>query len=120
MLALGLVKRVLVLCPSLTIEKGLTEKFKLLASDTDLRNAIPKNAVISNPSIIDANRTISEGDICVENIHAVYSGTGSSIDDSFRLGGEDTLVLNDESHHIYNELQGISLRSTEGQNGKNF
>ncbi|HPX84501.1 MAG TPA: DEAD/DEAH box helicase family protein [Bacilli bacterium] len=120
MLALGLVKRVLVLCPSLTIEKGLTEKFKLLASDTDLRNAIPKNAVISNPSIIDANRTISEGDICVENIHAVYSGTGSSIDDSFRLGGEDTLVLNDESHHIYNELQGISLRSTEGQNIKKW
>lgn len=120
MLALGLVKRVLVLCPSLTIEKGLTDKFKSLASNSDLRSAIPKSAVISNPSIIDANRTIGEGDICIENIHAIYSRTGSSIEDSFRFGGEDTLILNDESHHIYNELQGISARSEEGQNIKKW
>lgn len=43
------------------------------------------------------------GDLCIENIHAVYEATGSSIQDSFRLGGEDTLVLNDESHHIYKQ-----------------
>ncbi len=115
MLGLGLVRRVLVLCPSLTIEKGLTEKFLHLASDAELRSAVPDTAAIRNPSVIDANRTIREGDICVENIHAVYETTGSSIQDSFRRGGEDTLVLNDESHHIFNTLQGISSRSVEGR-----
>ncbi len=116
MLGLGLVRRVLVLCPSLTIEKGLTEKFLQLASDPKLRSAVPDGAEIRNPSITDANQTIREGDICVENIHAVYETTGSSIRDSFRRGGEDTLVLNDESHHIFNALQGISANSAEGRN----
>ena len=120
MLAIGVVKRVLVLCPSLTIEKGLKQKFLALASDSDLKSAIPQSAVIANPSIIDANQTISEGDICVENIHAVYEGTGSSISDSFKYGGGDTIILNDESHHIYNDLQSVNARSTEGQNIKKW
>lgn len=120
MLALGLVDRVLVLCPSLTIEKGLTEKFLKLVSSAELKETVPASAIISNPSIIDANQTISKGDICVENIHAVYASTGSSIKDSFKNGGEDTLILNDESHHIYNDLQGLSLSSTEGRNIKKW
>ena len=120
MLGLGLVQRVLVLCPSLTIEKGLTEKFLSLASDGELRQAIPQSAVIRNPAVIDANQTIKAGDICVENIHAVYETTGSSIHDSFRSGGADTLVLNDEAHHIYNAPQSVSARSTEGRNIKKW
>ncbi len=120
MLGIGLVKRVLVLCPSLTIEKGLTEKFLVLASDAGLRATIPDSAEIKNPRIIDANETIRKGDICVENIHAVYSTTGSSIEDSFKYGGEDTLVLNDEAHHIFNSLQGINASSTEGKNIKKW
>lgn len=120
MLALGIVKRVLVLCPSLTIEKGLMDKFLELASNSDLKAAIPDSAIIANPSIIDANQTITEGDICIENIHAVYEGTGSSITDSFKHGGADTLVLNDESHHIYNDLQSVSGNSTEGKNIKKW
>ncbi|OJF93023.1 DEAD/DEAH box helicase family protein [Alkalibacterium sp. 20] len=120
MLGLGLIKRVLVLCPSLTIEKGLMNKFIDLAIDPELKAAIPENAVISKPSIIDANKTITEGDICVENIHAVYDTTGSSIRDSFKNGGEDTLVLNDESHHIYNELQSINSSTNEGKNIKRW
>ncbi|MFM1602218.1 DEAD/DEAH box helicase family protein [Helcococcus ovis] len=120
MLALGLVERVLVLCPSLTIEKGLTEKFLELASNPDLKSAIPSNSRITNPSIIDANNTIKKGDICIENIHAVYETTGSSIEDSFKFGGEDTLVLNDESHHIYNETLSLSGRSTKGKNIKKW
>lgn len=103
LLAERLVKRVLVLCPSLTIEKGLTEKFVSLVSDPDLRNAIPEEIDIKAPRITSADSTIIEGDICVENIHAVYETTGSSIKDSFKNGGEDTLVLNDESHHIFNK-----------------
>ena len=98
-----IVKRVLVLCPSLTIEKGLTKKFEDLSSNADLRNAMPKEVVGTTPRIISADSTIREGDICVENIHAVYETTGSSIKDSFKNGGEDTLVLNDESHHIFNK-----------------
>lgn len=97
-----IIKRVLVLCPSLTIEKGLTKKFEELSSDTNLRNTIPVELVGSSPRIISADSTIREGDICVENIHAVYETTGSSIKDSFKNGGDDTLVLNDEAHHIFN------------------
>jgi len=97
-----IIKRVLVLCPSLTIEKGLTKKFEELSSDANLRNTIPAELVGSSPRIISADSTIREGDICVENIHAVYETTGSSIKDSFKNGEDDTLVLNDEAHHIFN------------------
>lgn len=103
LLAEGVVKRVLVLCPSLTIEKGLTNKFQTLSSDVNLRNAIPSDINMIAPRIISADSTILEGDICIENIHAVYETTGSSIRDSFKNGGEDTLILNDESHHIFNK-----------------
>lgn len=120
MLGLGIIKRVLVLCPSITIEKGLTEKFVDLAASQSIRNAIPKTAKIKNPRIIDANETIREGDICIENIHAVYETTGSSIRDSFKNGGEDTLILNDEAHHIYNNPQSISARTKKGQNIKKW
>lgn len=102
-LGLGLVKRVLVLCPSLTIESGLKEKFEQLSGDAALKALIPRDAVCKNPRIVDANGTIKEGDLCVENIHAVYENTGSSIDDSFLGKGIDTLVLNDEAHHIFNK-----------------
>lgn len=44
------------------------------------------------------------GDICIENIHAVYENTGSSIKDSFIGTGERVLVLNDEAHHIFNKI----------------
>lgn len=103
-LGLGLVKRVLVLCPTLTIESELINKFEILSSDSELKACIPQNAACKNPSIVSANQTVSAGDMCVENIHAVYESTGSSIDDSFLKTGHDTLVLNDESHHIFNKL----------------
>lgn len=105
MLGLGLVDRVLVLCPSLTIEDGLIEKFRALAEDQALLKAIPDNSKYKNPSIKDATVTIKEGDICVENIHAVYEKTGSSINDSFKGNGQNILVLNDECHHIFNAIE---------------
>jgi len=101
-LGLGLVDKVLVLCPSLTIESGLKEKFEKLSGDDKIKSALPDNAVFKNPRIIDANSTIKNGDICVENIHAVYERTGSSINDSLKGNGERVLVLNDEVHHAYN------------------
>lgn len=102
-LGLGLAKRVLVLCPSLTIESGLKEKFETLSGDSALKALIPSDAVCKNPSIVNANSTIKAGDLCIENIHAVYESTGSSINDSFLGTGKDTLVLNDEAHHIFNK-----------------
>lgn len=110
MLGLGFVDKVLVLCPSLTIESGLTEKFESLSGNAELKNTIPDNAVIKNPSIVNANVTVKKGDICVENIHAVYSTTGSSIQDSFKNQGTKTLVLNDESHHIFNQSTDKDLK----------
>ena len=101
-LNLDLIDQVLVLCPSLTIERGLTQKFVEFAGDSDLNNMLPKvNRVI--PRIINANSTIKKGDICIENVHAVYSNTGSSIKDSLIGKGIRTLVLNDEAHHVFNK-----------------
>lgn len=101
-LGLGLVKRVLILCPTLTIESGLMQKIEMLSSDSGLKTLIPENAVCKNPRVISANETVKKGDVCIENIHAVYENTGSSIEDSFLDSGNNTLVLNDESHHIFN------------------
>ena len=120
MLGLGLVDRVLVLCPSLTIEDGLTKKFIDLSSDSKLVKAIPENAKWKNPSIKSADVTIKEGDICIENIHAAYETTGSSIRDSFKGNGEKTLVLNDEAHHIYNKIEGRDTVSKNLKKWKEF
>jgi type III restriction enzyme len=77
-LAEGLVDKVLVLCPSLTIEEGLKSKFEKLAGDHTLKRIIEEiGAVHKNPSIKSSNDPILEGDICVENIHATYERTGS-------------------------------------------
>ena len=53
MLAEGVVDRVLVLCPSRTIEEGLTKKFRELSADATLKDLIPENAKIRNPHIIN-------------------------------------------------------------------
>ncbi|MFZ2522987.1 MAG: DEAD/DEAH box helicase family protein, partial [Minisyncoccia bacterium] len=110
MLGLGLVDKVLVLCPSVTIESGLKEKFEKLSGDNKIKNSLPDGAVFKNPRIIDANLTIKNGDICVENIHAVYERTGSSINDSLKNGGQRVLVLNDEVHHVYNSSNEQDIR----------
>lgn len=101
-LAEGLAERVLVLCPSLTIEEGLLEKFNALAGNGELSGIMKElGAAVVIPGIKRGNWTIQSGDICVENIHAVYENTGTSIRDSFRGHGARTLVLNDEAHHLF-------------------
>ena len=109
-LGLGLVDKVLVLCPSLTIEAGLTEKFQNLSGDDQIKATIPDGAVYKNPRIVDANSTIKNGDIAVENIHAVYERTGSSIQDSLKGNGARVLVLNDEVHHAYNATADADIK----------
>ncbi len=120
-LGLGLIDRVLVLCPSVTIEKGLTEKFLELTANPNLKNAIPESAKYKNPRIIDATQTIKEGDICVENIHAVYFKNNTSIQDSLGYGkGHSCLILNDEAHHIYNKISGNDSESKGLKKWKEF
>lgn len=103
LLAEGAVDRVLILCPSTTIEDGLLVKFRELASNGDLRDLLPASARVSSPSIITARETITDGSICVENYHAVLEHVGSSIRDSLLGRGARTAVLNDEAHHVANE-----------------
>lgn len=101
-LAEGLVDRVLVLCPSLTIEEGLLDKFSALAGNPELSAIMQQlGAVVSIPGIRRGNNTVQVGEICVENIHAAYENAGTSIADSFKGRGGRTLVLNDEAHHLF-------------------
>ncbi len=106
LLAEGVVDRVLVLCPSLTIESGLTGKFKRFSADPILLERIPDDAVVRTPEITDANVTTGPGDICIENIAATYAHVKSSVRDSFLGKGDTTLVINDEAHHIFSPPTG--------------
>jgi type III restriction enzyme len=111
MLNEGHVDRVLVLCPSVTIEESLKEKFRALVANGDLGDLLPERTGVRVPDIVDAMSTVKAGQICIENIHATYERTSSSIDDSFAGQGERTLVISDETHHVY---------STTGRQWKEF
>lgn len=103
-LAEGLVDRVLVLCPSLTIEDALLEKFETFIGTPAFAEMLREiGAKVAIPGLKRGTETIQPGDICIENIHAVYENAGSSIADSFRGKGARTLVLNDEAHHLFSE-----------------
>lgn len=103
LLAEGAVDRVLVLCPSNTIEDGLLKKFKELASSSDLRDALPTGSRVATPRIINASESIVDGSICVENYHAILENVKSSIRESLKGKGARVAVLNDEAHHVANE-----------------
>lgn len=102
MLAEGLVDRVLVLCPSRTIEAGLMEKFREMAGNAAIGDALPATAKVHFPTIISSDESIVAGAICIENYHAVLDHVSSSIRDSLSGLGDRTLVLNDEAHHVAN------------------
>jgi type III restriction enzyme len=113
LLAEGAVDRVLVLCPSNTIEDGLLKKFKELASNSDLRDALSTGAKVVAPRIINASESIVDGSICVENYHAILKNVKSSIRDSLEGKGERVAVLNDEAHHVANETGTTSKKWKE-------
>ena len=52
MLSEKMVNKVLLLCPSTTIEKGLKEKFKELSTNENLQSLIPSKK-LKSPSIIN-------------------------------------------------------------------
>lgn len=103
LLAEGVVDRVLVLCPSTTIEAGLTAKFRELAGNDHLQSLLPSGSHVVAPRIVNATQTIVEGSICIENYHAILEHVGSSVRDSLVSDGARVLVLNDEAHHVANE-----------------
>jgi type III restriction enzyme len=113
LLAEGAARRVLVLCPSNTIEDGLLKKFKELSGNSDLRDLLPEDAQVRSPKIINASESIVDGSICVENYHAILEKTKSSIRDSLVGNGQSVAVLNDEAHHIANETGSTSKRWKE-------
>lgn len=106
LLAEGIVDRVLVLCPSNTIEAGLLSKFKELAANADLRDLLPADTKVGSPKVINASETIVDGSICIENYHAILKHVKSSIRDSLIGRGERVAVFNDETHHVANESGG--------------
>ena len=110
MLAEGAVDRVLLLCPSTTIEDGLLEKFEGLAGNADLRDLLPSSAGVNAPRIINASESIVSGSICIENYHAILAHVRSSIRDSLQGKGNRTLILNDEAHHVANAPTGEAGR----------
>jgi type III restriction enzyme len=120
MLAEGVVDRVLVLCPSRTIEEGLLTKFRALSADATLRDLLPGSGRVSNPHIINGSESIVDGTICVENFHATLEHVKSSIRDSLAGKGERTLVLNDEVHHVYNKPAGQDATSRSLKRWKEF
>ena len=121
MLAEGLIDKVLVLCPSLTIEEGLKDKFNQLSGNANLKSILSElGTAYSNPAIKSANDPILDGDICVENIHAVYERTGSSIYDSFKNKGTRVLVLNDEAHHIFSGVDAATKKWLEFLNNPDY
>jgi type III restriction enzyme len=94
MLAEGAVEQDLVLCPSNTIETGLTEKFTTLSADRTLKDLLPSDSKTTNPRIINASNTIQKSNICIENIHATYiKNTKSAIENSLvgKGGGQEKL-----------------------------
>lgn len=113
LLAESAVDRVLVLCPSNTIEDGLLKKFKELAGSSDLRDLLPDGAKFRTPKIINASESILDGSICVENYHAILENTKSSIRESLKGKGARVAVLNDETHHVANESGAASKRWKE-------
>lgn len=114
----GLVDRVLLLCPSLTIEDGLRDKFNTLTADGDLTDLLPDRTGTRLPDIVTAQSTVREGQICIENIHATFKRTASSIRDSFIGSGERTLILSDEAHHVHGRQQGRRRNKEEEALGR--
>lgn len=95
------VDRVLVLVPTLTIEKQLKEKFEDFTSDTKIKKALPTDSKYKNAHVISADRTIMPGDICIENDEAVLEHLKISLAIRELEGkGERTLIVNDEAHHL--------------------
>ena len=109
------VRRVLVLVPSKVIREELRDKFAALLSNANLNATLPDRPKgVKSPTLVDATATVEDGSICIENRDQVYAAVRSSIRPSFADGtGKDTLVLNDEAHHVYDETDDAKKAASE-------
>ena len=88
LLAEGAVDRVLVLCPSNTIESGLMEKFSGLGRQRRLAGFACQRTRRSLPQKSSTRPKASwRASICVENYHAILEHVKSSIRDSLKGKG---------------------------------
>ncbi len=116
MLAEGVVAQVLVLGPTTTIEDGVRAKFEAMAERKDLAEALSAaSANVTRPRIIDGTESIRPGDICIENVHTVYRNSQSGVRPSLVGRGAQTLVLNDETHHLYSVVKEGGKVSDDGE-----
>ena len=115
LLAENAVDRVLILVPTLTIEKQLKEKFVDFTSNAKLKKSLPAHSKYKNPRIVSADRTLMPGDICVENDEAILEHLNISL--AIREGligkGQRTLLLNDEAHHLISREAGGEKLTTK-------
>lgn len=122
MLATKKVSRVLILVPSLTIESELTQKFRDLLSNDQYIKSLGTDFI--PPQILNGDSTIVENSIAIENRDAIYKAqeNRNSIVDSLKGHGEETLILNDEVHHVYysDKNQWKSFINNERANDINF
>lgn len=122
MLATKKVNRVLILVPSVTIERELSQKFEYLLTNTQLVKSLGKHFI--PPQILNGDSTLVENSITIENRDAIYKSQEfrNSIVDSLKNNGESTLLLNDEVHHVYySEVnQWKSFIEDERKNNINF
>lgn len=122
MLASKKVHRVLILVPSITIEKELTAKFNEILTNEQLINSLGEDFV--SPELLNGDSTLVDNSIAIENRNAIYSAQAdrNSIVDSLKGYGETTLVLNDEVHHVYYSEQNEWKKfiNDEGKHGINF
>ena len=99
------IKRIQVIVPSKTISRQLREKFE------DLISKIERMQGIKLPSLTSLYEDMLASDmLAIDNIHRFYETQNAQRvkEDSFGGGkGSDTLILNDEAHHIYNAKDSI-------------
>ena len=113
LLAEGAVDRVLVLCPSNTIEAGLLEKFSDLAGNADLRDALPAGRGDPNPA---DHQCLGDhrGGVDLRGELPRHSGAREVFDPrQFEGRGPRVAVFNDESHHVANETAANAKRWKE-------
>jgi type III restriction enzyme len=108
-IALGKVKRVLVLGPSSTvIEAGLTGKFREYLfgeKGLELRKKLPQKYRNVHINLLNDNNPIVDNSIVIENINSIYNKDRNSIGDTLFSGTDEVLVLSDEVHHAYSHLK---------------
>lgn len=103
------IRRIQVIVPSKTISRQLREKFE------DLLAKVGRMQEIKLPTLTSLHEdALEDGTLAIDNIHRFYETQNAQLAKEHSFGdgkGADTLLLNDEAHHIYNAENSIAGRS---------